>query len=130
MRPLPVLALLSAVALAACQTPREACISQASRELRTVESLIAETRGNLDRGYALETRQEVNVVRDTCTVEMSDGTEARIPCDRTDVDDVSRPVAIDLSAERAKLESLLEQRGRLLAQRDAQLQYCVQAFPE
>jgi hypothetical protein len=59
------------LALAACQTPREACVSEASEELRTVDALIAETRGNLDRGYALETEQEVEVVRDTCRVEIA-----------------------------------------------------------
>ena len=46
------LLLVSALALAACQTPREACVSEASQELRTVEALIAETRGNLSRGYS------------------------------------------------------------------------------
>lgn len=126
----PLILLVSALALAACQTPREACVSEASDELRTVDALIAETRGNLSRGYALETEQEVEVVRDTCEVELSDGTTGRVPCDRTDVDEVQRPVAIDLNAERAKLDSLLERRGALVAQRDEQLRYCVAAYPE
>jgi hypothetical protein len=46
------------------------------------------------------------------------------------VDEVQRPVAIDLNAERAKLDSLLERRGALAAQRDEQLRYCVAAYPE
>jgi hypothetical protein len=124
------LLLASAVALAACQTPREACPSQGSRELRTVESLIRETQGNLSRGYALETRQEVDVIRTTCEVKLDDGTTGRVPCDRTDVDEVQRPVAIDLRAERAKLDSLVEQRSRLLARREAQVAACVAAHPE
>lgn len=125
---LPPLALL--FALAACQTPREACVAEGSEELRTVESLIVETRGNLERGYAVETDQEVEVIRSTCTVELDDGSSGRVPCDRTDVDEVERPVAIDLNAERAKLDSLLESRGRLLAQQEARLQACVAAYPE
>ena len=129
MRPAPA-ALLALLALAACQTPRESCISEASEELRTVEALIAETRGNIGRGYALETDQEVRVIRTTCTVELDDGTEARVPCDRTDVDDVERPVAIDLNAERLKLESLLEQRGRLRAQQEVAVRNCVAIYPE
>ena len=124
------LLLASAVALAACQTPREACLSQGSRELRTVESLIRETQGNLSRGYALETRQEVDVIRTTCEVKLDDGTTGRVPCDRTDVDEVERPVAIDLVAERAQLDSLLEQRGRLLGQAQARQQACVATYPE
>ena len=126
----PILLLVSALALAACQTPREACVSEASGELRTVDALIAETRGNLDRGYALETEQEVEVIRDTCRVEIGDDQVAEVPCDRTDVDEVQRPVAIDLNAERAKLDSLLERRGALAAQRDEQLRFCVAAYPE
>lgn len=130
MHPLPALALLSALALAACQTPREDCISDASRQLRTVDSLIRETRGNLDRGYAIEEEQEVNVVRDYCAVRLEDGTEGRVRCDRTEVDEVRRPVAIDLRAERAKLESLLERRAQLVPERDARIRGCVATYPE
>ncbi len=126
----PLAALLPILALAACQTPREACLSEASHELRTVESLIRETQGNLQRGYAIETEQEVDVIRTTCEVELEDGTEGRVPCDRTDVDEVQRPVAIDLVAERAQLDGLLEQRGRLLGQAQARQQACVATYPE
>ena len=105
-----VLAALPVLALAACQTPREACLSEASHELRTVEALIRETQGNLNRGYAIETDQEVDVIHTTCEVE--------------------RPVAIDLVAERAQLDSLLEQRGRLLGQAQARQQACVVTYPE
>ena len=121
---------LSLLLLAACQTPREACLSQASSELRTVEALIAETRGNLERGYAIEIEQEVEVTRDFCTVTLEDGTEGRVRCDRTDVDEVERPVAIDLRAEQAKLEGLLERRGALVARQEAQAAACVAAYPE
>ena len=129
MRLLPA-ALIPVLALAACQTPREACLSEGSRELRTVESLIRETQGNLQRGYAIETDQEIEVIRTTCEVELEDGTEGRVPCDRTDVDEVERPVAIDFEEERAQLASLLEQRGRLLGQQQARQQACIAAYPE
>ena len=129
MRPV-LAALIPVLALAACQTPREACLSEGSRELRTVESLIRETQGNLQRGYAIETEQEVEVIRTTCEVELEDGTEGRVPCDRTDVDEVERPVAIDFEEERAKLASLLEQRGRLLARQQARQQACIATYPE
>ena len=46
---LPVLALL-----AACGTPQEQCINRNTRDLRTVDRLITETEGNLQRGYAYE----------------------------------------------------------------------------
>jgi hypothetical protein len=46
-------------------------------------------------------------------------TTGRVRCDRTNVNDVQRPVAIDLRAEQAKLDSLLAQRARVVAERDA-----------
>lgn len=130
MRPLPSLALLSALALAACETPREACISQGTRELGTIESLIRVTEGNLRRGFAVEEEQEVEVVRDTCFVELEDGTRDAVRCDRTVVREVERPVAIDLREEQAKLEGLLERRDRLLAERQARVGACTAAYPE
>lgn len=130
MRPTPILLLIAALGLSACQTPREACVSEATRQLRTVEFLIAETRGNLERGYGIETEQRIDVDRGICEIDLPDGTERRFFCDDTDVIEVERPVALDLDAERAKLDSLLEQRGRLLAQQEARLAACRAAYPE
>ena len=126
----PSLVLLSALALSACQTPRESCISSASRELRTVDSLIRETQGNLSRGYAIVTEQRIDVDRRICEVELEDGTERHYFCNDTDVVDVQRPVAIDLRAEQAKLDSLLERRVSLAAEREARVQACVATYPE
>ena len=130
MRPLPVTVLLSALALAACQTPREACISDASRQLRIVDSLIRETQGNLARGYGIEEDQEVRVERDFCRVEREDGSTGLARCERTVVDDIERPVALDLREEQAKLDSLLERRQTLLSQTAAAQQSCVATYPE
>ncbi|TNC63902.1 hypothetical protein [Rubellimicrobium roseum] len=126
----PAAVLLSALALSACQTPRESCIAGASRELRTVDLLIRETQGNLNRGYAIETSQRIDVDREICEVELEDGTERRYWCEDTDVVDVQRPVAIDLATEQAKLDGLLERRAALAAERDARVQACVATYPE
>lgn len=127
-------ALLPLLALAACATPREACINDATRDLRQVNAFIAETQANLARGYALETRQEARVVRDICegTIRREDGTVdiIRMPCERTELVDVDRPVPIDLTAERAKLASLLQQQAALERQSQAVIQACVAAHPE
>ena len=48
------LTFLTLAALAACGTPQEQCISCNTRDLRTVDRLIAESEGNLQRGYAYE----------------------------------------------------------------------------
>ena len=130
MRPTSALALMAALALAACETPQQSCLSSASRDLRVVESLIRETQGNLQRGYAIEEEQIVDVDRSFCRVEREDGDIDLVPCDRTEVENVSRPVAIDLRAEQAKLDGLLERRAALTAQTAARQQACIATFPE
>ncbi len=127
MRLVPLLIL--PLALAACQSPRDACLSDAARPSRIVEALIAETQGNLARGYGIEEDQEVRVDRRTCRVTLDDGTSDRVRCDRTRVIDVERAVALDLDEERVKLDQLLEQRAGLAADRDARFRGCVQTYP-
>jgi len=80
----PALMILPFLALAACATPREQCIGQATRDLRVLNSLIAETQGNLARGYAIGEQQEVRTLRKTCRGENSDGTIFRYSCDETE----------------------------------------------
>jgi hypothetical protein len=130
MRALPLLLIPTALLLAACETPREACLSQTGRELRTVESLIREVQGNLARGYAIEEDEEVETVRDNCLVEDRDGDVRAVRCNRTIVQEVERPVAIDRRAERRKLDDLLDRRQELLAERDARAQACIARYPE
>ena len=130
MRAHAPLALLAALALAACETPRESCLSSASRELTVVDSLIRETQGNLQRGYAIDRDQVVSVDHDFCRVQRRDGSVRLRPCDRTHVQNVRRPVAVDLRAEQAKLDSLLERRAALASQTAARQRACVATYPE
>jgi hypothetical protein len=122
-------ALLVPLALAACETPQEACLRGISREAGIVEGLIAQTQGNLRRGYAIEEDQVIRTVPDFCEVEDDEGRERTVFCDRTEVRDVERPVAIDPEAERAKLDGLLQQRATLAAGRTDRLLAC-QALPD
>lgn len=102
-----LLLLVPALALtAACASPREVCIREAQAELRTLTRLAADTRANVQRGYALETVQEVRTVTVTCTGTNEDGTTFTFPCEETRTFDRQVPVAIDLDAERAKLASI------------------------
>ncbi len=121
--------LLIPLFLAACETPREACISGANRELRTINALIDETRGNLARGYAIGVRQEVRTISETCRTESPEGIITTFPCDRTEIVDVSEPVAVDLNAERAKLESLLQRQFQMQSQSQAVIAQC-QTLPD
>ncbi|NDU99767.1 hypothetical protein [Pseudoroseicyclus tamaricis] len=115
---------------AACATPQEQCISRALRDVRTLDGLIAETRGNLERGYGLRTEQEVVVRNRRCSGTTSSGEQFVYPCQQTETVDRRVPVALDLQAERDKLESLLQRRQREEAQAMAQSNACRAAYPE
>ncbi|WP_273689524.1 hypothetical protein [Ketogulonicigenium vulgare] len=124
------LVILPLVFLAACQTPREACISDASGNLPTINRLITEAEGNLARGYAIGTREEVEIERDYCTRTLQDGSTTEVRCDRARTVERRVPVGIDLNAERAKLESLYQRQAQLQRQIAPAIQACVAAYPE
>ena len=120
------------VTLAGCSTPQERCIGSVTRDLRVVDRLIAETEGNLARGYAYET---VVVRRPTfidCTPEptLADPDPARQQCLVTEERAVSSPVAIDLNAEAAKLASLKVKRAEQATTATAAVAACRQQYPE
>ncbi len=126
----PAIVLVSLLALAACATPREACISSVSRDLRVVNNLIAETQANLARGYALETRQDVVNTTRTCRTKQPDGSILRYECPDVEIQDRRVPVAIDLNAEQAKLRSLQQRQREMQAQVNTAVQQCIAANPE
>ncbi len=129
-RLLPIAGLAATLLLAACATPREACIAQARGSLRVLQELAAESRANLARGYALETRTDIRVVRGTCTGTNEDGSTFTFPCEETQTRDRRVPVPIDLTAEAAKLRSLdlrIAQEEALAADR---IRTCIATHPE
>ncbi|MGZ9812054.1 hypothetical protein ACXN5S_16445 [Pseudoroseicyclus sp. H15] len=115
---------------AACATPQEQCIARATQDLRTLGGLIAQTRGNIERGYGLTTEQEVRVRNRLCRGETASGEPFTYECQETETVDRRVPVALDLDAERAKLSSLERQRDREAAQAQSQANACRQAYPE
>jgi len=117
------------VLLTAC-SEQDICISNATSQIRTINSLVAETRGNLSRGYALEKRQEIRERRYVCTINNGDGTVSNEICTDTEVTTTDVPVAIDLNAEQAKLNSLLERQTVEQRRADAAVQQCQIQYPE
>lgn len=115
--------------ITACATPREACLSNVGSEMRVINNLITQTRGNLDRGFAIETRQKIRERDGICKSELPDGTIIRTQCEKVDVRDVRVPVAIDLNAERAKLSSLEERQRQMQINAQAARQQCIAANP-
>lgn len=124
------LSLLSLVA--ACGTPQEQCINRNTRDLRTVEKLIPEVQANLDRGYAYEEYTVTVPVWKTCLVSPATPTGPAVTqsCLEDEVETRTRPVAIDLNAERAKLESLYQKRDQLQREAQSVVAQCKQQYPE
>lgn len=120
------------IALAACGTPQQQCISQSTQDLRIVDSFIAETEANLARGYALA--QDVTSVPRLvdCTPEPTDKhpNPRQRNCLVNEAQPVTRPVAIDLDAEAAKLASLKAKRAQLAAQAQPAILACQRTYPE
>jgi hypothetical protein len=118
--------------LAACGTPQEQCIARETRELRTIDRLIAETEGNLDRGYAFETVTVYENVWTWCEVKNPDDGDRDPPrfcLDRQPVSE-ERPKAIDLAAEARKLEGLQRKRAELARAAEPVIAQCRAAYPE
>jgi len=116
--------------LAACATPREQCISNVTRDARVLSSLIAQTEGNLERGYALEERQEIRTVRRSCRGRNNDGTVFSYRCDTANTVTTTVPVAIDLNVERAKLESLEQRFAQTQTASNQAVAQCIATNPE
>ncbi|MBT9246948.1 hypothetical protein KM031_12860 [Gemmobacter fulvus] len=119
--------------LAACGTPQEQCISSVTRDQRVVEKLIAETQGNLDRGYAMERYTTYEMDWRNCgRPHHKPGTKPapprmcweEIPVTRT------RPKAIDLAAEASKLRQLQDKRAQLSRSAQPAIAQCRAQHPE
>ena len=127
------LTFLALATLAACGTPQEQCINRNTRDLRTVDRLIAESEGNLKRGYAYET---ITVYEDywrACPrprpVEGQPPPPPRMCLDERPVTE-QRPKAIDLKEEARKLASLKEKRKGLARQAEKVIAACKAQYPE
>jgi hypothetical protein len=135
----PVLILPICTILVACGTPQEQCIARETRDLRVVDRLISETEGNLQRGYAYEDVVVYRTVWVRCapfpTPPPVEGAPApELPSPRLCLDDreetVTRPKAIDLVAEQAKLSGLKAKRKKLAVAGDRSVVACRSAYPE
>lgn len=124
------LLLLPLLALAACSAPREQCISGANRPVATLDQLIAETQGNVDRGFALVEVQDVRVLRKTCEGTNDDGSTFRFPCEETETFTRREPVSINVAEERIKLSQLQDRRANAVRTAQAQVQQCIAVHPE
>lgn len=120
------------IPLVACSTPREQCEYNATKDLNVVSQLIVETRQNIERGYALEVEVRSRPYFTWCVGDTldSNGNVMMSWCNRTETYETEKPVAVDIEAEKAKLQSLLKKRQSLkVSTRDA-LAQCAVTYPE
>jgi len=124
-------ALIAAIlTLTGCGTPQEQCVKSVTRDLRTLDSLIAQSETALVRGYTYEER----TVTRWAWVRCHDGRyRAGVPRSRCwePYDDVVRdPVAIDPAAEARKLDGLKSRRAALVRPTETAIQDCRERYPE
>ena len=118
--------------LAACGTPQENCINAATRDMRVVDGLIAETEGNLARGYAYKEVTTFSQQFQDCTPRptVANPDPAPVQC-LVQVPVTSRePMAIDLGAESAKLASLQAKRSAQSKAAEPAIAQCRAVHPE
>ena len=110
--------------LVAC-APREACLSNATRELLTVRSLISVSEGNLSRGYGLRPTETSTEYLAICP-----GTGGKygpiVWCENTHTSVKKVPVALDLAVQRRKLRDLRQKESQLAGVSKVAIQQCEQ----
>ncbi len=116
------IAILVLAALAGCATPEQACIRDATRELRVLDTLIGETRANLARGYAVQSESEPTLRLVLCSKPDDHFTFCTEPGLRS----IRKPVAIDPETEQRKLTALMRKRQELQRALPARLRACRQ----
>ena len=124
MTRLPLI-LIPILALTACASPRERCLSAANRPVATLDGLIRQTEGNIQRGFALVEVQDVRVLRTTCDGTNADGSTFTFSCEETETFTRQEPVAINIAEERVKLAQLRDRRAAALREAQARSQQCL-----
>ncbi len=117
--------MVSLLGLAACATPLERCISNATKDIRVLNRLIATTEGNINRGYAIVTQEYLDTEEQVCGVVENVEVYCEVPVAETR----KVPQAIDLNAEAAKLNSLITKRAELTQRADAVIAECQIVHP-
>ena len=118
--------------LSACGTPQEQCIGAATRDMRVVDRLIAEVEGNLARGYGYENVTVYRPEWQNCAPRPTkeNPTPAVEMCLEQVPQTTRQAIALDLTAERAKLISLKQKRGQQAKAAEGAVAQCRQQYPE
>ena len=120
--------LLPLLLLAACATPRAACETRATKDLRVMNTLIAETRANVDRGYAIAREPYVTTSFQMCLGSTRENVGIRW-CNRPETRYRDTQVAIDPAAEQRKLGNMIAKRDQLEREARTGLAACRSTYP-
>ena len=122
----------SLLILSACGTPQEQCIGAATRDMRVVDRLIAEVEGNLARGYGYENVTVYRPEWQNCAPRPTkeNPTPAVEMCLEQVPQTTRQAIALDLTAERAKLASLKQKRGQQAKTAEGAVAQCRPQYPE
>ncbi len=115
-----------ALLVAACATPLEQCIANSSRDLRVLNGLVAQTRGNIERGFAIRSEEYFETEEQVCGAIDGEAVYCNVPVAQSR----NVPVAINLDAEQAKLNSLLNKQAELSQRANAVAAECRIRHPE
>ena len=126
----PYLAAPFLLALIACATPQQRCITKAAPDLPVLNRLIAESEGNLARGYAFADVEVEMDVWKLCRVDLTPSEVGQTMCLETETTTTREAVAIDLTAEAAKLASMRARRDEIEAQAQPAFAQCQAEFPK
>ena len=124
--PFITLATISLLALGACSTPLQQCVSNAQEEQAQISARIGVAQGNIERGYAIH-RQSVPY---TFTGVCYDNLDVQYACEKSDTRTEETPVAIDIAEERQKLADLQRQYISAKTRADAEIIQCRILHPQ
>lgn len=120
------------LALAACGTPQQQCVRLASHDMAVLDRLIVETQGNIARGYGYA--QTVVSMPEFVDCEpapwKNDGKSRPRMCLEDVPHTVTKPVALDLEAEAAKLASMQKRRADMARALEPALAECQARYPK
>ena len=123
-------ALAPLAVLSACATPQQQCLDTVAQKLRVNTYLIAQTQGNLDRGYALDTEQRITPSTRICYERDVRGGLSPNFCDEPQYRTIDVPRPVNLRIERETLDQLLATRAVLQRQSTAAAAQCRAIYPE
>jgi hypothetical protein len=119
-------AMLALLALSACATPLERCISNASADARALEVEIAERSLAVARGYRLEQRREPRFVNVPC---VSGNPAMPAICTEVIEEPITRRVPINPVIEAERITALEGILAREQARAAQAIQTCEASFP-